>query len=326
MKDFDISVVVPFYNAGNLFEKFLHSVFSQEKKNVEFIFINDASTDNSLKILSETLDKFPHIKENVKVFQNKENSGTGFTRNLGMSKISGKYFIQLDADDWVEKNMFSNMFDLAEETQADVVATDYFMSYPNKEVYIKQNYSENAEKDFKSILLGNLQGSFWNKLIKTEFYRSNGINISEEFSLFEDKLFCLKIFSRAKKISYLPKAFVHYRQHQNSMTSVYVSDKHVLDTKKFIQELKLFLENENLFEKYQFDFFTTIQYHKKIFLLDKKYFSEWDDYYPEVNKIKYTLNIQFYTLSKKIITILALLGWKSIMLSMYNLNRKKIAN
>ena len=79
----DISIVVPIYNAEKYLNKCLDSLINQTKKELEFILINDGSTDNSEKIITSYHDK------RIKYFKNK-NQGIGKTRNFGIEKATGK--------------------------------------------------------------------------------------------------------------------------------------------------------------------------------------------------------------------------------------------
>ena len=85
----DISIIVPIYNAEKYLNKCLDSLLNQTKKELEFVLINDGSTDKTDSIIKSYNDK------RIKYFKNK-NQGIGKTRNFGISKSSGKYIMFLD--------------------------------------------------------------------------------------------------------------------------------------------------------------------------------------------------------------------------------------
>ena len=93
----DISIIVPIYNAEKYLNKCLDSLLNQTKKELEFVLINDGSTDKTDSIIKSYNDK------RIKYFKNK-NQGIGKTRNFGISKSSGKYIMFLDNDDAIVVN------------------------------------------------------------------------------------------------------------------------------------------------------------------------------------------------------------------------------
>lgn len=318
---YDISIIVPIYNAQNYIEECAKTLLEQNFNNIEFVFIDDCSTDNSIKILNNVIKKYPTRINDINIIENKKNMGVSYTRKIGMQAAKGEYVIQIDSDDWVESNMCEELYLKAKETNADIVASDYFQNFNDRQKYIKQDYGEGINL-FRAILLSSLHGSLCNKLIKRQLYIDFNIYPLEKFNLFEDKFVSLRLFSCTKKISYIPKAFLHYRQHESSFTSQHVKSKHIEDTISFVNAVNDFFKLNNLFDQYQTEFNSFVLYHKKIFLLDEKFYYLWDDFFPEVNKIKYALNIDAYDFKKKLITIFTLILGKSIMRVSYSFYRR----
>ena len=74
---------------------------------IEFIFIDDCSTDNSLSVLRELVCKYPHRLSQIKIIENKSNIGVGASRQIGIDESTGNYIIQNDVDDMIE-NFFES--------------------------------------------------------------------------------------------------------------------------------------------------------------------------------------------------------------------------
>ena len=91
----DISIVVPIYNASKYLNKCLDSLVNQTKKELEFILVNDGSTDDSESIIKSYKD------DRIKYFR-RSNHGIGKTGNFGISKATGKYIMFLDSDDYLD--------------------------------------------------------------------------------------------------------------------------------------------------------------------------------------------------------------------------------
>ena len=100
-----ISVIIPVYNTEKYVEKCLESLAKQEMKDFEVIIVNDGSTDNSENVIKNYMQS---SKLNIKYLE-KENGGLASARNYGFEKASGKYISFLDSDDYLDKNLFSEL-------------------------------------------------------------------------------------------------------------------------------------------------------------------------------------------------------------------------
>ena len=315
------SIIVPIYNAQNYIAQCARSLFGQNFKNIEYIFVDDCSSDNSLGILKEVLKEFPDRYTSVKIIKNHKNMGVSFTRKVGMESTTGQYVIQIDSDDWVDLDMCNAFYKKIKETNADIICSDYYENYLGRQDYIEQNYGKDVDY-FKAILDGRLHGSLCNKMIKRSLFVDNNIYPILGFNLFEDKFVSLRLFFFSNKVEYINSAFLHYRQYDKSFTNQPVNESQIYDTIFFINELQKFFETNKLLSILNNEFYGCILNHKKIFLLDEQYFYLWDSFYPEANKIKYLLTLKSYSLIKKIITALTLLFSKKIMKFAYTIHKK----
>mgnify|MGYP001245028519 CR=1 FL=1 len=96
-----ISIIITNYNYGKFISTCLKSCFNQSfsKKDYEVILVDDCSNDHSKK----KIKKFEH-KKNFKFIENKKNLGVARSANIGIKNSNGKYFVRVDADDYVDKN------------------------------------------------------------------------------------------------------------------------------------------------------------------------------------------------------------------------------
>lgn len=88
-----VSVIIAVYNASAFLKEAIDSMLRQSFTDWEILAIDDCSTDNSLEILHSYKD------DRIRIICNKENSGSAFTRNVGLKLANGKYIAILDADD-----------------------------------------------------------------------------------------------------------------------------------------------------------------------------------------------------------------------------------
>ena len=120
-----ISVIVPVYNAEEFLPQCLDSILAQTLTELEIICIDDGSPDNSGKILDDYAKKDNRI---IVIHQN--NGGVSLARNTGIKNAAGKYIGFVDPDDWIDKDFYQNLYQAAEDYQADIVGTG-FCSFKN---------------------------------------------------------------------------------------------------------------------------------------------------------------------------------------------------
>ena len=103
----DFSFIIPCYNVEEYLEECLDSVINQTFTDFEVICINDGSTDGSVKILDEFMQKDRRIK-----VIHKKNEGVSKARNEGIVKATGKYIMFVDADDWVDEEQYNELINM----------------------------------------------------------------------------------------------------------------------------------------------------------------------------------------------------------------------
>ena len=116
----DISVVVPVYNTSRFLRQCVDSLINQTWKDVEFILVDDGSTDDSLEILKE----YQKRDARIKVLEQK-NLHAGVARNNGMKQATGKYIIFLDSDDFFEPDLLKSALLCAQKNRAEIVIFGY---------------------------------------------------------------------------------------------------------------------------------------------------------------------------------------------------------
>lgn len=105
----NFSVIIAAYNSQDWIRQCLDSVISQSigfKDNIEVIVVDDASTDDTSKIIKEYKEKYP---DNFTCIKNSKNQGPAVSRNKGLGHVKGKYVNFLDSDDTISKNTFKDV-------------------------------------------------------------------------------------------------------------------------------------------------------------------------------------------------------------------------
>lgn len=232
-----ISVIIPVYNVEKYIDRCLKSVVNQTLKDIEIIIVNDGSQDNSELIIKKYLPS-----EKIKYFK-KENGGLSSARNFGIKYANGEYIAFLDSDDYIDLNMYEEMYNLAKKEKLDMVECDFLREWEDRKVYDKRRKYKN-----KSDMMIKPRVVAWNRIIKTEIIKNNNIKFPNGL-IYEDLEFYFKILPYAENISYINKYFVHYTQRENSISNTQSAKNS--DIFQILNNIMEFYKTRDLYKKYE---------------------------------------------------------------------------
>lgn len=216
-----ISIIIPVYNAAVYLEDCIDSIINQTFTNCEFIFINDGSSDASLTIL----EKYRATDARI-VLLNQINLGVSVARNNGLAVAKGNYIGFVDADDWLENDMFQTLFDSIENTKSDLVLTNIKRNFNGNEFITKYDFPSDKVLDLAYIQAEILPYlikkddlySLWNKLYLAKIIKENGIEFPVGNTLSEDNIFNMFYFNKIKSLIYIDYSGYNYREVEGSTT------------------------------------------------------------------------------------------------------------
>lgn len=231
----DISIIVPIYNAEKYLNKCLDSLINQSKEELEFILVNDGSTDSTEEIIKSYKDK------RIKYFKNK-NQGIGKTRNFGIEKATSKYIMFLDSDDYLEENACEELFNKASSEKLDLAICDYYKLYEDgiKEDEKLPSFENTTLKETPNLLL-DINLAPWNKIYSRELITKNNIRFVENLK-YEDAPFVAECLDKAKKIGKVDLMLNAYIIHGNSETTV--RDERIFDILKIIEMIRKYFSKK----------------------------------------------------------------------------------
>lgn len=173
-KNYKFSIIIPNYNNAEYLEKCLDSVLNQTYKNYEIIFVDDVSTDNSLKIARKKLDEEKH-----KIIPLKQKRLNGGSRNVGIIEADSDYIMCIDSDDWLTSNDILERINKALRNE-DIMFLGYSMLDKQGLRAIDTPHHESLEEAF-----GQDTCAIWTKVVKTEILKNC---LFPEGTLCEDKV------------------------------------------------------------------------------------------------------------------------------------------
>lgn len=199
-----ISVIIPVYNVEQYIEKCIGSLITQTIKEIEFLVINDGSTDNSINLIKSFQDS------RIRII-NQKNSGLSEARNTGIEKSRGRYVLFLDGDDYlIDDESILNMYNMAEKYKVDVLVGNavkiyddgkYEEFYRDSQIFIEKSMSSiEFLKTF--ILKDSMQIPVWMNLYRKDFLVNNNLYFKKDI-LHEDELFTPQVFLKAKNGWYI---------------------------------------------------------------------------------------------------------------------------
>lgn len=122
----ELSIIIPVYNASACIERCVTSLMEQTiEDNIEFLFIDDGSSDSSFAQIQEIVRHYPRRVKQTRIVQNAKNQGVYLTRKRGLFEAKGKYIGWCDCDDWVDKDYYQSLLDATDKGSVDIVVCDY---------------------------------------------------------------------------------------------------------------------------------------------------------------------------------------------------------
>lgn len=262
-----VSIIVPVYNAQKYLERCINSLKNQSLKDIEIILVDDSSSDMS----GEICDKMASEDFRIKVIH-KENEGAGMARNAALKIASGEYIGFADSDDYVEADMFENLYEKAECYDSDLVMSGVLFVDGNMfsqkgerscKIYFDKDTHFETEDELKKLRMGIVGAlpededdskygmSIWKNLFRNEIIKSNNISFeSEREKLSEDALFMIDFISCIKKATGINGAFYNYCRNEDSISKSYKKDRFE-KTLVFVNEVEKRFKKDIAPEEYQ---------------------------------------------------------------------------
>ncbi len=207
-----VSVLVPIYNVAQFIEKCTRSLFEQTYQDIEFIFVDDASPDNSIGILSEVMKDYPQSESKTRILRHNKNKGLAAARNTAVKAANGEFILHVDSDDWLENDAVESLIDTAKENDADIVYSDFIEMRKTKNRILENPDITNACEYTKSLLKRKSLTHIIGKLIRKDIVTDNNLWTIEGINQGEDYLVTPKIAYHSKKVARAKKPIYHYNR------------------------------------------------------------------------------------------------------------------
>lgn len=284
------------YKVEQFLEKTLNSVFTQTYENIDYVFVNDCSPDNSLQVLKDSISKYGIAESRYTIINHDQNKGIAVSRADCVANATGEYILFVDSDDWIEPEMVETMIKTTDNGQIDIVGSDIASDFNNGVVkYHHENYADTCLGNLVKCLNYDINTVLWKLLIRRslfDYFKIGPINIGEDY------IISIKLYYYAKSFKAIPKAFYHYIQYNQDrlsfQTLVSISD-HIA----CVKEIEAFCREKGIYTEMVEDKLLLRKFNIKSNYLTKRCRSiiEYLNVFPEANgiwrRIPYTRREKF---------------------------------
>lgn len=280
-----VTIIIAVYNCEKYIKTCARSLFEQTLDSIEYIFVNDATPDDSMIILNSIIEEYPDRKPFVNIINLEKNGGVSNARRIGIEIASGEYVIHADSDDWVDRDMYERLYKKAKETDADIVGCNFRHEFTDQQYDFHQQYANSIEENISRLINGRIFPSLCTSLTRRSLIVEKGVLFPVELNMGEDLFFNLQLYLHAKKIVSMDWAPYHYR-HTDSSSCVQRTRKSIDSDIAIAGEIEKLMREQKLYEKYENDIEFRKFYSKLPLIQDLRneiLYKEWLSIYPETN-------------------------------------------
>jgi len=246
-----VSIILPTYNVAQYLDRCISSLQNQTYPDIEFLFINDGTPDNSVEII----EKYAENDGRIKCYS-KKNGGAADSRNYGLQFVTGAYIMFLDPDDWLELTAVADLVAILEQKNADMAVGRYKRVYEQKQSFAEKlykfqrglNISPNGDTlATNPRILIDMYPAPWGKIYKKAIFDDEEVRFPVGY-WFDDLIFTSKFLHKFGKMVFLDKEIINYAIRPGSYMTT--NDSRIFDMFDLMDMVLDYYRNYNIFEQY----------------------------------------------------------------------------
>lgn len=218
LKSYKVSILIPVYNTEQYIERCSRSIFGQTYHNLEIIFVDDCSPDDSMDVVRRVLDEYPKRKEQVRIIRHDHNLGIATTRNTLIEAATGEMVMFVDSDDWMEPDMVEILMAKQRETGADIVSSNTFENDNVVNPHFINPKFKNKEEVLNFFVSLNGHHELWSRLYRRSLFKDNGVRCVDGDNVCEDLFVTSCLFWYARSVAWVNRCLYHYVINHGSLT------------------------------------------------------------------------------------------------------------
>lgn len=237
---------MPVYKVEQYLEKTLNSIFTQTYQNIDYVFVNDCSPDNSLQVLKDTIGKHGIEEGRYTIINHEQNEGIAVSRADCVANAKGDYVLFVDSDDWIDPNMVQTLLDATDNGEIDLVGSDIASDYlDGKVTYHHEKYAETCRENLIKCLNYDINTVLWKLLIRRSLF--DNFTITPHVDIVEDYIISVKLYYYAKSFRAVPRAMYHYVQYNQARVSLQLR-RSINNHIKGVQEVEAFCREKGIYD------------------------------------------------------------------------------
>lgn len=248
-----VTIAVPIYKVEKYINRCATSLFEQNYENLEFIFIDDCSPDNSIVVLRSVIDKYSRLSNKVKIVHHTRNKGLACARNTAVDEAKGDFIFHVDSDDYIEPNCIEKIVHTQLMNDADVVITGFNNIYEDgKQIKSIPKKAYNTTEEWVHAIIRrdkDVSVNIWGKLIRVSLYKKNDIYIEAGINMSEDYNVICRLAYYCQRVSFVNDCLYNYnRTNENSYSNKFSLSSHIQIMKSLDILQTFFVSKNNMYK------------------------------------------------------------------------------
>ena len=225
-----VSILVPVYGVEKYISQCVETLFGQTYDDIEYIFVDDCSPDNSIKILQQVLEGYPRRQRQVNIIRHDRNRGLGAARKTAFEASTGDFVMNVDSDDYLTLDAVEKLVVRQQQTGADIVSGNFSSHFEDGTIVFRSEPHLDKNTCLKLMLIQHtLLPHIWARLIRKTVYTDHDIESIEGINMAEDMALTPRLIHAANKMAYIDDSVYFYRDDSSASTFAnHLSTKHVL--------------------------------------------------------------------------------------------------
>ena len=237
---------MPVYKVEQYLKKTLSSIFTQTYQNIDYVFVNDCSPDNSLQVLKDTITKHGIKESRYTIINHDLNEGIAVSRADCIANAKGDYVLFVDSDDWIDSDMVQTLLDATGNGEIDIIGSDIAVDHlDGKTTYHHEKYAETCRENLIKCLNYDINTVLWKLLIRRSLF--DNFTITPHVDIVEDYIISVKLYYYAKSFRAVPKAMYHYVQYNQARVSLQLR-RSINNHIKGVQEVEAFCREKDIYD------------------------------------------------------------------------------
>ena len=299
-----VSILVPFYKVENYVGRCVESLFTQTYKNIEYVFVNDCTPDGSMEVINEKINKYG-MNDKCKMIIHNQNQGISASRNDCLDNMTGDFFLFIDSDDYIDKDMVELLVDAAIKEDADISGCGYIEEFADHSVEHPQKYTNDHGDMMRAITLLTIKGVMWKLLVRSTIVteHKDEVRFIPDRNMVDDYLFCCQIFYYAKRFASVDRCMYHwiqYNPNNYTHTTVFAVESQAAA----IRKTEEFYREKGVYDVVKTELIQRKFISKLPLLFDKECIDvvRWRNLFPESNNVWKNMS---FSLGNKMLFLLA---------------------